>query len=201
MLTFARRKPDLAIVPSVPEPEPELVIDVARARLALARKGRSAGPQAPAIRMALGAIEDALIAVDAIRAALDEAAELATEALTTPDEARRRLYAERYDDLRSAINESSGATTKADGCLTAHGRARIEVALDRTGRSRHVVRGCDLSCGAAGLDLPPPLESFATDAEVESVRAAIADAGLRLDRAMQLFLDDAGALTAAADIV
>ncbi len=72
MLNFSRRKTDAAPPPSA-APEPELVIDVARARLALARKGRAAGPQAPAIRLALAAIEDALIAADAIRAALDEA--------------------------------------------------------------------------------------------------------------------------------
>jgi len=108
MLSFSRRK--LEAVPAVAEPEPELVIDVARARLALARKGHRAGPRAPAIRLALGAIEDALISVDSIRAALDEAAELTEEALEISDEGRRALCAERYDDLRRAINESCGAS-------------------------------------------------------------------------------------------
>lgn len=200
MLSFARRKPELTVVPSVAEPEPELVIDVARARLALARKGRSAGPQAPAIRTALGAIEDALIAIDAIRAALDEAGELTGEALAVTDEARRALYAERYDDLRHAITEASGATVKAPDCLTAHARARLEVLLDPAGRSRHVVRGCDLSSGSEGLELPPPLEAFASNEEIESARSAIAAAFARLDRATQIFLDDAGALTAAAQL-
>jgi hypothetical protein len=200
MLSFARRKPALTVVPATPEPEPELVIDVARARLALARKGRSAGPQAQGIRVALGAIEDALIAIDAIRAALDEAAELAGEALDAGDEARRALYAERYDDLRHAITEASGATTKAPDCLTAHARARLEVILDPVGRSRHVVRGCDLSSGSEGLDLPPPLEAFAADEEIEQARGAIGAAFARLDRAAQIFLDDAGALTAAAQL-
>lgn len=199
MLTFARRKPELAAVPAAPEPAPELVIDVARARMALARRGRSAGPQAPAIRMALRSIEDALIAIDSIRAALDEAGELLAEAADTQDEGRRALYAERYDDLRSAINEASGATTKEDDCLTAHIRARIEVSLDPTGRSRHVVRGTDLSSGSQGLDLPPPLEAFAADAELSQVKAAIAGAFQRLDRATQIFLDDAKALTVAGE--
>jgi hypothetical protein len=195
MLSFSRRKTDIA---PVAEPEPELVIDVARARLALARKGRHAGPQAPAIRLALGAIEDALISVDAIRAALDEAAELVAEALTMSDEGRRALCAERYDDLRRAINESCGASAPEGDCLTAHAKARLEVTLDPTGRSRHVVRGVDLSTGAQGLDLPPPLEAFAADDEIRTVQAAIASALHRLDRATQIFLDDAGALTAAA---
>jgi hypothetical protein len=200
MLSFARRKPDLTLVPSTAEPEPELVIDVARARLALARKGRHAGPQAPAIRIALASIEDALIAIDAIRAALDEAGELTIEALAARDEARRALYAERYDDLRHAITEASGATTKAADCLTAHARARLEVILDPAGRSRHVVRGCDLSSGSEGLDLPPPLEAFAADEEIEQARGSIAAAFARLDRAAQIFLDDASALTAAAQL-
>lgn len=198
MLNFSRRKAEPAPRPT--EPEPELVIDVARARLALARKGRNAGPQAPAIRLALGAIEDALISVDAIRAALDEAAELTVEALGIADEGRRALCAERYDDLRKAINESCGATAPEGDCLTAHAKARLEVALDPTGRSRHVVRGTDLSTGAQGLDLPPPLEAFAADDEIRAVQASIANALHRLDRATQIFLDDAGALTAAAAI-
>lgn len=196
MLSFSRRK--LEVVPVVAEPEPELVIDVARARLALARKGRNAGPQAPAIRMALGAIEDALISVDAIRAALDEAAELTGEALEISDEGRRALLADRYDDLRRAINEACGATAPEGDCLTAHAKARLEVTLDQAGRSRHVVRGTDLSTGAQGLDLPPPLEAFAANDEIRAVQAAIANALHRLDRATQIFLDDAGALTAAA---
>ncbi|MCC6921335.1 MAG: hypothetical protein IT548_19250 [Alphaproteobacteria bacterium] len=200
MLSFARRKVELAVVPPVAEPEPDMVIDVARARLALARKGRAAGPAAPAIRAALGSIEDALIAIDAIRAALDEAAELVTEALGAKDEARRALYADRYDDLRHAITEASGATVKEADCLTAHARARLEVALDGNGRMRHIVRGCDLSSGNEGLDLPPPLEAFAGDAEIEAARDAIAAAFARLDRAAQVFLDDAGALTAAAQL-
>ncbi len=198
MLSFSRRKPE--IVRPAAEPEPELVIDVARARLALARKGRHAGPQAPAIRLALGAIEDALISVDAIRAALDEAAELTEEALETPDEGRRALCAERYDDLRRAINEACGASAPESDCLTAHAKARLEVALDPNGRSRHVVRGADLSTGAQGLDLPPPLEAFVSDDEIRTMQAAIATALHRLDRATQIFLDDAGALTAAAAI-
>jgi len=198
MLSFSRRKLD--VVPVAAEPEPELVIDVARARLALARKGRHAGPQAPAIRLALGAIEDALISVDAIRAALDEAAELTDEALSASDESRRALCAERYDDLRRAVNEACGASAPESDCLTAHAKARLEVALDPAGRSRHVVRGTDLSTGAQGLDLPPALEAFATDDEIRTVQAAIVTALHRLDRATQIFLDDAGALTAAAAI-
>lgn len=200
MLTFARRKPELTVAPSVPEPEPELVIDVARARLALARRGRGAGPQSQAIRMALRSIEDALIAIDAIRAALDEAAELVGEAEETTEEARRALFAERYDDLRRAINEASGASIKEEGCLTCHVRARIEVTLDAMGRSRHVVRGTDLSSGAQGLDLPPPLEAFAVQDEIDRVKTAIVGAFQRLDRATQIFLDDASALTAAAEV-
>lgn len=196
MLNFSRRK--LEVVPPAVEPEPELVIDVARARLALARKGRHAGPQAPAIRLALGAIEDALIAADAIRAALDEARELTHEALAAADHDRRALFAARYDDLRQAINESCGATAPEGDCLTAHTRARLEVVLDPTGRSRHVVRGADLSTGAQGLDLPPPLKAFAEDEEILAVQTAIAAGLHRLDRATQIFLDDAGALTAAA---
>lgn len=196
MLSFARRKTEIA--PAV-EPPPEMVIDVARARLALARR-RGRGPQTVAIRNALGAIEDALIAIDAIRAALDEAGELTAEALVSPDENRRALLADRYDDLRRAINEASGATTKEADCLTCYARARIEVVLDIQGRSRHVVRGADLSAGAGGLDLPPPLDAFATDEEIEAAADAIGAAFHRLDRAMQIFLDDAGALTAAADL-
>lgn len=199
MLSFARRKPELVPPPAAP-PEPDLVIDVARARLALARKSRGAHPAAAVIRAALGAIEDALIAVDAIRAALEEAAELAADARAVADDARRALYADRYDDLRRAINESCGATTREADCLTAHVKARIEVALDPKGRSRHVVRGCDLSTGAQGLDLPPPLEAFATDEEIDAITAAIGVAFQRLDRAAQIFLDDAGALTAAAAV-
>lgn len=195
MLNFSRRKTDHA---PVEEAAPELVIDVARARLALARKGRHAGPQAPAIRLALGAIEDALISVDAIRAALDEAFELTHEALGDAEEGRRALYAERYDDLRRAINEACGASAPQPDCLTAHAKARLEVVLDPTGRSRHVVRGADLSAGAQGLDLPPPLGAFAQDDEIAAVRTAIGAALHRLDRAAQIFLDDASALTAAA---
>ena len=85
-----------------------------------------------------------------------------------------------------------------EGCLTAHAKARLEVTLDPKGRSRHVVRGCDLSTGEQGLDLPPALEAFATDEEIASAEAAIAGAVARLDRAAQIFLDDAGALTALA---
>ncbi len=72
------------------------------------------------------------------------------------------------------------------------------MALDPTGRSRHIVRGADLSTGAQGLDLPPPLEAFAADDEIRAVQAALASALHRLDRATQIFLDDAGAITAAA---
>ena len=197
MLTFARRKPELVPAAAAP-PEPELVIDVARARLALARRGRAAGPAAAGIRLALRAIEDALIAIDAIRAALEDAAELTADARTSADPGRRALLAERFEDLRQAINESCGVTTKEEGCLTAHAKARLEVTLDPKGRSRHVVRGCDLSTGEQGLDLPPALEAFATDEEIASAEAAIAGAFARLDRAAQIFLDDAGALTALA---
>lgn len=183
----------------LPEPPPEeLAIGVARARLALARRvGRGGASHLQAARDGLAKIEEALVAIDAIRAALDEAADLIDEAVVSPDAARRALLAERYDDLRSAINEASGAMDPERGQLTAHPKARLEVALDWQGRARHVVRGADLSSGATGLDLPPPLEAFEPDEEVEAARAALAQAHGRLDRAASIFLDDAAALAAA----
>ncbi len=197
MFNLARRKAG-STAASAPSGSDDLVIDVARARLALARRGSSAGSHGPAIRLALRAIEDALIAIDAIRAALGEAAELAADAAASDDPARRALYAERYDDLRSAINEASGATTRPEECLTAHARARLEVPLDPSARSRHIVRGVDLSASAQGLDLPPPTERFADDDEIRAASGAIEAAFPRLDRATQVFLDDARALAAAA---
>jgi hypothetical protein len=55
-----------------------------------------------------------------------------------------------------------------------------------------------LSAGSTGLDLPPPLEGFETEEEVEAALAALDRAQGRLDRAAAIFLDDAAALVAAA---
>ncbi len=207
MLRPSNRRIDIRDVQMPPgtiglaEAQPEdMAISVARARLALARS-RTGSRQLPGVRVALASIEDALIAIDAIRAALDEMAELVRDASASEDEARRALLADRYDDLRSAINEASGAMSKDTSVLTSHGRARLEVSLDRTGRTKHVVRGADLSAGTHGLDLPPPLEAFGTADELASVASAIEAGYARLERAGSVLLDDAGALTAAVSMV
>lgn len=202
MLSFAPRKPVDADTPSSaasPPAETGPVIDVARARMALARRRSGPQPHVGPIRLALARIEDALIAIDAIRAALNEAGEHVAAADAARDPVRWAILAERYDDLRHAVTEASGASEKAPDCLTAHSRARLEVALDPFGRSRHVVRGMDLSAGVAGLDLPPPVEAFNAADERARVTAALAAAHVKLDRATALLLDDAAVLTNAAN--
>jgi hypothetical protein len=204
-MLFARQPAPVDVSPilegtiglTAPPPE-DMAISVARARLALARRVGRGSLHLQAARDALSRIEEALVAIDAIRAALDEAEDLTREALETAEEARRALLADRYDDLRSAINEASGAMDPESGQLTAHPRARLEVPLDWQGRTHLVVRGADLSSGATGLDLPPPLQAFSADAEIEAAAASIGQAHARLDRAASVFLDDAQALTAAA---
>ncbi|MEL7028482.1 MAG: hypothetical protein AAGL49_04560 [Pseudomonadota bacterium] len=146
------------------------------------------------IAFALQAIEAALFAIDEIRGLLEEAGEVVEAARAAPDLGGRALLAERYDDLRLAVDEIAGSAEFEGVSLLSEDARSLEVELGR--KARYLVAPLRLAVSAKGLHLPPPEDAFAETEEIDRVAEKIAAGQKRVSRATETYCRDAQVLGA-----
>ena len=143
---------------------------------------------------AVSTVEGTLVAIDSIHSYLTEALELTAAALTHPDETKRAMIADRYEELRTRIDTvAAGATFEGVNLIDA-ARGAIELMLPDGGQPRHAIGHITLVAGERGLSLKAPSEQFGTNDEVEAARLSLFAARQRLDRAAETFLNQASLL-------
>jgi hypothetical protein len=143
---------------------------------------------------AVATVEGTLVAIDSIHTYLSEALELTAEALAHPDETKRAMIADRYEELRSRIDTVAAGATFEGVNLIDGARKAIEVIIPEGGQPRHAIGHITLVAGERGLSLKSPSELFASNDEVEAVRLSLLAARQRLERAAETFLNQASVL-------
>ena len=146
------------------------------------------------MREALAAIEGALYAIDRVRDILEQACEVALSAKDVGDVGGRSLLAESYDELRLSINEALDKIDPRAAVLIGKGQRHIDVVLG--GRTKYSVSPFRLDVSEKGLDLPPPVDAFATYDEIDNVLSQLDKALGRADRAAASYCRDAQYLIA-----
>ncbi len=146
------------------------------------------------VRDALTAIEAALYAIDRVRDILEQACEVAISAKDVEDVGGRSLLAESYDELRLSINESLDKIDPRAAVLIGKGQRHIDVMLG--GRTKYSVSPIRLDIGEKGLDLPPPVDAFASYDEIDNVLTQLDKALGRADCAAASYCRDAQYLIA-----
>lgn len=146
------------------------------------------------VREALAAIEGALYAIDRVRDILEQACEVALSAKDVGDAGGRSLLAESYDELRLSINEALDKIDPRAAVLIGKGQRHIDVILG--GRTKYSVSPIRLDVSEKGLDLPPPVDAFATYDEIDNVLSQLDKALGRADRAAASYCRDAQYLIA-----
>ncbi len=146
------------------------------------------------VRDALAAIEGALYAIDRVRDILEQACEVALSAKDVGDVGGRSLLAESYDELRLSINEALDKIDPRAAVLIGKGQRHIDVVLG--GRTKYSVSPFRLDVSEKGLDLPPPVDAFATYDEIDNVLSQLDKALGRADRAAASYCRDAQYLIA-----
>ncbi len=149
-----------------------------------------------AVREALTAIEAALYAIDRVREIIADAADVAGSAKSAADAGARALLAERYDDVRLSINLALENADERAAPLLGKSQRQIDVRLG--GQAHYSVSPRRLDVAAAGLDISPPKEAFASDEEINASLAELDRALTRLDDAAALYCRDAEYLIARA---
>ena len=175
-------------------------IDIA-AGVDRALKGSRPEPKKPVVkdnhdpvRDALGAIEASLYAIDRIRDTLEQASEVAMSAKDVDDAGGRSLLAERYDEMRLAIDGIIDTVDPRAASLIGKPSRHLDVTLG--GKTRYSVSPAKLDTSADGLNLSPPRDAFETDAEVDRTLGEIDTALGRADRAAAGYCRDAQYLIA-----
>lgn len=143
---------------------------------------------------AVAAVEGTLVAIDSIHDYLKEALDLTAAALTAPDETKRAMIADRYEELRSRIDTVAAGATFEGVNLIDSGRESIEIKLPAAGEPRHSIGHITLVAGERGLSLKAPSELFASNDEIEVARHTLVAARERLARAAETFLNQASVL-------
>ncbi len=146
------------------------------------------------VRDALSAIEAALYAIDRVRDILEQACEVAISAKDVGEAGGRALLAESYDELRLSINEALDKIDPRAAVLIGKGQHHIDVLLG--GRTKYSVSPIRLDVSEKGLDLPPPVDAFATYDEIDNVLSQLDLALGRADRAAASYCRDAQYLIA-----
>jgi hypothetical protein len=149
---------------------------------------------AEAAARAVATVEGTLVAIDSIHTYLTEALELTAAALTHPDETKRAMIADRYEELRTRIDTVAGGATFEGVNLIDAARGAIELTLPDGGQPRHAIGHITLVAGERGLSLKSPSEQFGTNDEIEAARLSLFAARQRLDRAAETFLNQASLL-------
>lgn len=143
---------------------------------------------------AVSTVEGTLVAIDSIHSYLSEALDLTAEALAHPDETKRAMIADRYEELRSRIDTVAAGATFEGVNLIDGARKTIEVMMPEGGHPRHAIGHITLVAGERGLSLKSPSELFATADEIEAARLSLFAARQRLERAAETFLNQASML-------
>ncbi len=146
------------------------------------------------VREALTAIEAALYAIDRVRDILEQACEVAISAKDVGEAGGRALRAESYDELRLSINEALDKIDPRAAVLIGKGQRHIDVMLG--GRAKYSVSPIRLDVSEKGLDLPPPVDAFASYDEIDNVLSQLDLALGRADRAAASYCRDAQYLIA-----
>ena len=143
---------------------------------------------------AVAAVEGTLVAIDSIHNCLSEALELTAEALAHPDDTKRAMIADRYEDLRARIDTIAGGATFEGVNLIDGARKTIELTMPECGQPRHAIGHITLVAGERGLALKAPSELFSSNDEIEAARMSLLSARQRLERAAETFLNQASVL-------
>ncbi|MEM8988240.1 MAG: hypothetical protein AAGC95_16110 [Pseudomonadota bacterium] len=141
------------------------------------------------VRFALHAIEAALFAIDDIRELLEEACEVTLSARESSDEAARALFAERYDEVRLAIDPIANEAEYEGASLLSKKARALDIELGP--KAHFSVSAYRLDIGEKGLDLPPPRDAFETAEEIEMALEKLDRALQRVDRAAESYCRDA----------
>lgn len=158
------------------------------------RKAHTSASFAETAARAVATVEGTLVAIDSIHTYLSEALELTAEALAHPDETKRAMIADRYEELRSRIDTVAAGATFEGVNLIDGARKAIEVMIPEGGQPRHAIGHITLVAGERGLSLKSPSELFASNDEIEAARLSLLAARQRLERAAETFLNQASVL-------
>ena len=146
------------------------------------------------IHKALSAIEATLYSIDHIRDVLEQACELVVAARDVEEFGGRAIIAERYDELRDAIDHHLEVAQNDGAILVAKGQRHMDVILG--GKTYYAVSAMRLDTSERGLNLIPPLDAFCTQEEVEKIIEHLDNALARTDRAAAHYCRDAQYLVA-----
>ncbi|MEO1150579.1 MAG: hypothetical protein AAFW83_06255 [Pseudomonadota bacterium] len=146
------------------------------------------------VRNALVVIEAILYAMDQAREIITHCTEIIDSANLTDDLGGRAMLAEKYDELRLSIDKLAEADDDLVTDLTSRPGATLD--LELTGRARYSIAGFCLGTDDHALNLPPPLTAFADDDEIEHTHLALDHAASRVTRATASYCRDAKFLMA-----
>ncbi len=138
---------------------------------------------------ALVAIEAVLYVMDRTREIISQCVEIAQSAKNTKEPGARALLAESYDELRLSIEEIANETDENGDLLIGPNAKNLEIEM--TGRARYSVASFRLDCTPNGLNLPPPLNAFAEDEEIDNTLLQLQKVQDRVDRATAGYCRDA----------
>lgn len=183
-----------------PASEPEMpAMDVA-AGVSRALRATTPSPEAPrrdvdeAIMATLSTIESALFAVDTLRDILEQALDIAHSAFAADDPGGRALLAESYDEIRLTISKTIDNLDPRAASLIGKNAHNVDVRLG--GKANYSVSAFRLDLSPKGLNLDPPRDAFATNAEIEGVLTEIDNGLQKADRAASALCRDAQFLIA-----
>ncbi|MEM1193035.1 MAG: hypothetical protein AAGH42_06535 [Pseudomonadota bacterium] len=146
------------------------------------------------VRHALIVIEAILYAMDQARETITQCSEIIESAKLTEDLGGRAMLAENYDDLRLSLDKLAETDDEVVAELISAPGATLDLAL--TGRARYSIAGFCLGTDDHALNLPPPLTAFAADDEIEHTQLALDHAAGRVTRATASYCRDAKFLMA-----
>ena len=141
------------------------------------------------IRLALGAIEAALYAIDSVRDILEQACDVVISAKDVEEPGGRALLAERYDEMRASIDEAIDSADQRAKTLISKSHRHIDVSLD--GKARYSISAMRLDASEKGLNLSPPRDAFARIEEIDATLDELDGALARADRAAAGYCKDA----------
>ena len=146
------------------------------------------------IRVALTSIEATLYAIDAVRDILEQACDVVVSARLVDEPGGRALLAERYDEMRTSIDQAIDDADDRAKCLIGRSRRHIDVNLG--GKAHYSVSAMRLDIGEQGLHLSPPRDAFASYEEIDKILDELDNALAKADRAGAGYCRDAQFLIA-----
>ncbi len=142
----------------------------------------------------LSAIESSFYVIDQIRETVAEAAELALRAKDIEEIAGRALLAEQFDELRQSVENTLKLADEDAQKLLGPAAKPLSGILNQ--HSKYTVDPACLDLSDAGLGLPPPVEAFASTAEIARTLKALDLALAKIDLVSADYMKDTQFLAA-----